>query len=164
MQRAAVLFLLPICPSQFEQQESTTSPGWRHCERRHGERSLTGRRASAAISTVSIPHSKRWQNVWRLWRSTGMWWSALSRGMVQSALVAMVNWSGWQGIADGLMTAIMKWFVQQGALRVCVNVAPENIRACRLYARFGAVPLHPHWMIWKDVSQPTLQSAIDRSC
>jgi GNAT superfamily N-acetyltransferase len=73
------------------------------------------------------------------------------------------EWRG-QGMADGLMTAIMQWFVQQRALRVCVNVAPENIRACRLYARFGAVPFNPHWMIWKDVSQPTLQSAIDRSC
>ena len=73
------------------------------------------------------------------------------------------GWRG-QGTADGLMTVIMQWFVRQGAVRVCVNVAPENIRACRLYARFGAVPLNPHWMIWKDVGQPTLQNAIDRSC
>jgi GNAT superfamily N-acetyltransferase len=73
------------------------------------------------------------------------------------------EWRG-QGIADGLMTALMQWFLQQGALRVCVNVAPENIQACRLYARFGAVPLNQHWMIWKDVSQATLQNAIDRSC
>ena len=73
------------------------------------------------------------------------------------------GWRG-RGTADGLMTVIMQWFVRQGAVRVCVNVAPENIRACRLYARFGAVPLNPHWMIWKDVGQPTLQNAIDRSC
>jgi GNAT superfamily N-acetyltransferase len=58
-----------------------------------------------------------------------------------------------QGIADGLMTAIIQWFVEERALRVCVNVAPENIRACRLYARYGAVPLNPHWMIWKDVGR-----------
>jgi ribosomal protein S18 acetylase RimI-like enzyme len=48
-----------------------------------------------------------------------------------------------QGIAEGLMTAMIRWFVEQGALRVCVNVAPENIGACRLYARYGAVPLNP---------------------
>ena len=56
-----------------------------------------------------------------------------------------------QGIADGLMAVMIQWFVQQGALRVCVNVAPENTVAQRLYARHGAVPLNEHWMVWNDI-------------
>jgi len=66
-----------------------------------------------------------------------------------------------QGIADGLMTAIIQWFVEQRALRVCVNVAPENIQACRLYPRYGAVPLNPHGMIWKDVGRSLNKLADD---
>ena len=52
------------------------------------------------------------------------------------------EYRGW-GIAEGLMTAMIRRFVEQGALRVGVNVAPENIGAYRLYARYGAVPLNP---------------------
>jgi ribosomal protein S18 acetylase RimI-like enzyme len=57
-----------------------------------------------------------------------------------------------RGIADRLFGAISAWFVEQRALRVCVNVAPENAIACRFYARHGAVPLNAYWMIWEDLS------------
>jgi ribosomal protein S18 acetylase RimI-like enzyme len=56
-----------------------------------------------------------------------------------------------QGIADGLMVTMMAWFGEHGALRVCVNVAPENAVAQRFYARHGAVPLHEYWMVWNDI-------------
>jgi GNAT superfamily N-acetyltransferase len=55
-----------------------------------------------------------------------------------------------RGIADKLMLAMGAWFVAQDALRVCVDVNPANMPARRLYARFGAVPLNPHWMVWED--------------
>jgi GNAT superfamily N-acetyltransferase len=56
-----------------------------------------------------------------------------------------------QGIANELLVAMVAWFVEQDALRVCVNVAPDNPVARRFYARHGAVPLHKHWMAWEDV-------------
>ena len=55
-----------------------------------------------------------------------------------------------RGIAGKLMQAMGAWFVAQDALRVCVNVAPENVAARRLYARHGAVSLGEHWMVWED--------------
>lgn len=57
-----------------------------------------------------------------------------------------------QGIADQLMTRILEWFHHQAAKRICVNVAPENTAARRVYARHGAQPLNEHWMIWDDAS------------
>jgi GNAT superfamily N-acetyltransferase len=55
-----------------------------------------------------------------------------------------------QGIADELVGHIGAWFVEQNAPRICVNVAPQNTTARRLYARFGARPLSPQWMVWDD--------------
>jgi ribosomal protein S18 acetylase RimI-like enzyme len=56
-----------------------------------------------------------------------------------------------QGIADKLLVAISARFVEQSALRVCVNVAPENAIARRFYARHGAVSFHEYWMGWEDI-------------
>jgi len=66
-----------------------------------------------------------------------------------------------RGIAEGLMTAMIRRFVEQGALRVCVNVSPENIQACRLYPRYVAVPVNLHGMIWKDVGRSLNKLADD---
>lgn len=55
-----------------------------------------------------------------------------------------------QGIAGGLMARIGGWFLEQNAHRICVNVAPENANAHRLYAKWGAQPLGPQWMVWDD--------------
>ena len=55
-----------------------------------------------------------------------------------------------QGIAERLMVKIGAWFVEQDAYRVCVNVAPKNTTARRLYRRCGAQPLNDHWMVWED--------------
>jgi GNAT superfamily N-acetyltransferase len=56
-----------------------------------------------------------------------------------------------QGIADELLQTMAAWFVEQKALRVCVNVAPDNPVARRFYARHGAVSRNEHWMVWEDV-------------
>jgi GNAT superfamily N-acetyltransferase len=56
-----------------------------------------------------------------------------------------------QGIADRLMVAMAGWFMEQNALRVCVNVDPENTLARRFYAKHGAVPMKEHWMVWEDI-------------
>ena len=55
------------------------------------------------------------------------------------------------GIAGKLLAAMAGWFVEQNALRVCVDVVPENTAARTLYAKYGAVDLKPNWMVWEDV-------------
>lgn len=54
------------------------------------------------------------------------------------------------GIADQLISRLGAWFVEQGAQRICVNVASDNIAAQRVYARCGAKALSENWMVWKD--------------
>ena len=54
------------------------------------------------------------------------------------------------GIADKLVARMGEWFVEQGARRICVDVAPENHAARKLYARCGAQVLNKHWMVWDD--------------
>lgn len=55
------------------------------------------------------------------------------------------------GIAGHLLAEMAAWFVEHGALRVCVDVEPENTVARAFYAKHGAVDLKPHWMVWEDV-------------
>jgi ribosomal protein S18 acetylase RimI-like enzyme len=56
------------------------------------------------------------------------------------------------GVATALLRRLMDWFVAHGAARVCVDVAPHNAAARRLYARAGAVALNRAWMVWEDVA------------
>ncbi len=56
-----------------------------------------------------------------------------------------------QGIAGQLIVKLAAWFVEQQALRVCIDVKPDNAAARGLYAKFGAKALNPHWMFWEDV-------------
>ena len=56
-----------------------------------------------------------------------------------------------RGIAGRLLEEMAAWFVEQHALRVCVDVDPRNIAARALYSKYGAQPLNEHWMVWKDV-------------
>jgi ribosomal protein S18 acetylase RimI-like enzyme len=57
-----------------------------------------------------------------------------------------------RGIAGALLESAASWFVQQQALRVCVNVDPTNSAAIALYKKFGAQPLNEHWLVWADIS------------
>jgi hypothetical protein len=50
-----------------------------------------------------------------------------------------------------MVVRLAAWFIEQQALRVCIDVQPKNLVARGLYAKFGARPLNPHWMIWDDV-------------
>jgi GNAT superfamily N-acetyltransferase len=54
-----------------------------------------------------------------------------------------------QRIAGQLLDAQLDWFRARNALRICVNVAPENEAAGKLYATHGALPMNPHWMLWE---------------
>ncbi len=63
-----------------------------------------------------------------------------------------------QGIAGKLVVTLAAWFVEQQALRVCIDVKPENTAARALYAKYGARPLNPHWMFWEDIRVATSTS------
>jgi len=49
-----------------------------------------------------------------------------------------------------LIATMARWFVQQEARRVCVDVDPKNVVARRSYAKHGAMRLNEHWMVWED--------------
>jgi GNAT superfamily N-acetyltransferase len=55
------------------------------------------------------------------------------------------------GVATELLDHLARWFVSQHAVRICVDVDPKNVRARRFYARCGAKPLNPHWLVWDDI-------------
>lgn len=56
-----------------------------------------------------------------------------------------------QGVADTLIKELLTWFKAEGAKTICVNVAPENLIARKVYAKHGAVQLNEHWLIWREV-------------
>jgi ribosomal protein S18 acetylase RimI-like enzyme len=55
-----------------------------------------------------------------------------------------------RNIAGQLLEKMAAWFVGQGAVRICVNVDPNNIAARRLYEKYGAKSMNDQWMIWED--------------
>jgi len=61
------------------------------------------------------------------------------------------------GIASELVRLLAKWFVEQNALKICVDVDPSNTTALRLYKKLGAVSLNPHWLVWNDIRVVTGQ-------
>ena len=54
-------------------------------------------------------------------------------------------------VASGLLRLLAAWFSGRQALRVCVDVTPDNARARRFYSRHGARDLKPSWMVWDDI-------------
>jgi len=57
-----------------------------------------------------------------------------------------------RGIASDLIRILARWFVEQKARRVCVNVSQGNVVAQRLYRRHGAEFLNEYWRVWEDIS------------
>ncbi len=56
------------------------------------------------------------------------------------------------GVASELLRLLAGWFVQQGALRICVDADPSNAAARAFYTRNGAQRLNGHWLVWNDIS------------
>ena len=54
-------------------------------------------------------------------------------------------------VASELLRRLAEWFAEKKALRVCVDVEPDNLAARRFYTRYGARPLNPHWLVWEDI-------------
>ncbi len=57
-----------------------------------------------------------------------------------------------KSVAAELIVLLAAWFVERSALKVCVNVAPENMTAARFYQKHGADRLNEHWLVWNDIS------------
>lgn len=57
-----------------------------------------------------------------------------------------------RGVASKLFELLVRWFKDQGASRICVDVLPDNLAARSFYSRHGAVELNPHWLIWNDIT------------
>ena len=55
-------------------------------------------------------------------------------------------------IAGQLVEALFAWFRQHDARKICVNVAPSNDAARKLFARYAAEPMGPHWLIFPDIA------------
>lgn len=55
------------------------------------------------------------------------------------------------GVASQLLRLLARWFFQQGAFRVCVDVNPANAEALAFYMRNGAERLHENWLVWNDI-------------
>lgn len=55
------------------------------------------------------------------------------------------------GVATRLLECVAEWCAERAMRRVCVDVVPENERARAFYARSGAEPLNPSWMVWSDL-------------
>ena len=55
------------------------------------------------------------------------------------------------GVASELLDHLAKWFVEQNAVKVCIDVAAENTPAQKFYRKHGAKNLNAHWLYWEDV-------------
>ena len=55
------------------------------------------------------------------------------------------------GVAAQLLRLQARWFTQQGARKICVNVEPGNAVARAFYAHHGATELNRFWMVWGDI-------------
>lgn len=55
------------------------------------------------------------------------------------------------GIASGMLRSLWRWFRDNDARRICVDVEPDNAAARRFYAAHGATHLDTHWLVWSDI-------------
>ena len=60
------------------------------------------------------------------------------------------------GVASQLFALLAKWFHDQGATQVCVDVEPSNLAARSFYTDRGAVELNSHWLVWRDITAARL--------
>lgn len=61
-----------------------------------------------------------------------------------------------QGVSTELLNQLWKWFLERNALKICVNVEPQNEAGRKFYAKHGATEMNPHWMVWQDIRQSML--------
>ena len=57
-----------------------------------------------------------------------------------------------RGVAVTLVRHLARWFLEQHAHRICVNVNAQSPGALPFYRHLGAEELRPHWMVWSDIA------------
>lgn len=62
-------------------------------------------------------------------------------------------------VASELLRLLARWFVEQNARRVCVDVGDDAARP--FYRRHGAVDLNKHWMVWNDIGDVLIEDSDD---
>ena len=55
-----------------------------------------------------------------------------------------------RGVATRLLQRQVRWLVDQGARKVCVNADPDNAVAIAFYTRRGATPIGRAWLAWTE--------------
>jgi ribosomal protein S18 acetylase RimI-like enzyme len=60
-----------------------------------------------------------------------------------------------RGIATHLLRLLANWFNEQGAKRICVNCAPDNLPALNFYKKNGAMALNEYWLVWEEMKGKT---------
>ena len=55
------------------------------------------------------------------------------------------------GVASKLLELLARWFAEQKACSICVNVEPGNRTARRFYTRHGAENLNEYWLVWHNI-------------
>ncbi len=58
-----------------------------------------------------------------------------------------------RSVASELLRRLAKWFAEQGASRICVDVDPANKIARSFYTKHRAEHLNPHWLVWSDITR-----------
>lgn len=61
------------------------------------------------------------------------------------------EWRG-IGVASKLLRLMARWFVGNGAFRICVDVDPNKAIARAFYTRHGAEKLNKHWLVWDNIN------------
>ena len=54
-------------------------------------------------------------------------------------------------VADQLLAALFDWFAKRGVEKVCVEVAPSNDSARKVFERHGAETIGPLWMVFPSI-------------
>jgi ribosomal protein S18 acetylase RimI-like enzyme len=55
------------------------------------------------------------------------------------------------GLASELLRQLARWFAEQEASKICVDVDPANQVARSFYLKHGAENLNPHWLVWSAI-------------
>jgi len=54
-------------------------------------------------------------------------------------------------IASQMLRLLAEWFTKMNAVRVCVDVSPENVAGQGFYRKHRAQDLNRHWLVWPDI-------------
>jgi GNAT superfamily N-acetyltransferase len=87
----------------------------------------------AMVGYVAGHHTTRWD----------------SQGEIEYLFVAPTHRR--RGVARELTRLLAGWFVETGALKVCVNADADTQGVVEFYLACGATRVHRYWLVWENV-------------